>query len=261
MQKVSEFIDIEAPCPEVFDTVATLQRRMQLSPLWGISELLEVSPNYPEPGSSYRVRVQTDAPFGIAGAGAGAIHGALAGLAQVMMWKMGSEVSPAGQLPGAAGAAETGVEEVPEEKSVVGAEQEYFIHEYEPPVKLSYSMDADCKTIVTWRFQSIPRGTRVNYEEIFCPENTGGEDFLPTVHHVIHEWLLNLKRYSELRGTRGRLFLRRLLDRFFLKLRPDQRRTVLLILFMQGIALVTFLIAAVGLGIASLFFPFQPFGS
>ena len=138
-------------------------------------------------------------------------------------------------------------------QSVVEAEQEYFVQEYEPPFRLSYALDADCKTIITWRFQSIPRGTRVNYEEIFCQENTGGEDFLATVHHVIHEWLLNIKRYSELRGTRGRLFARRLLDRLFLKLRPDQRRTVLLILFMQGIALVTFVIAAIGLAIASLF--------
>jgi hypothetical protein len=137
---------------------------------------------------------------------------------------------------------------------VVEAEQEYFVDEYEPPQKFSYHLDADCKTIVTWRFQSIPRGPRVNYEEVFCQENTGGEDFLPTVRHVIHEWLVNIKRYSELRGTRGRLFFKKLLDRFFLKLRPDQRRTVLLILFMQAIALVTFILAAIGLGIAGLLF-------
>jgi len=86
---------------------------------------------------------------------------------------------------------------------------------------------------------------------VFCPEVVNGKDFLPTVRHVVHEWLLNIKRYGELRGTRGRVFVKRLLDRFFLRLRPDQRRTVLLILFMQGIAMVTFVIAAVGLGIAN----------
>jgi hypothetical protein len=249
MQKVSDWIDIEAPCQEVFDIVTAVERRMQLSPLWGLSCLLDVSPNFPEPGSSYRVRVLTDAPFGIAGGSTGAIHGALAGLAQVLTWKMGHDLTGSGNhAPSAPAAAE-----VPEKKAVVEANQEYFVSEYEPPYKLSYSLDADCKTIITWRFQSIARGTRLNYEELFCQENTGGEDFLPTVRHVVHEWLLNIKRYSELRGTRGRLLAKRLLDRFYLKLRPDQRRTVLLILFMQGIALFTFIVAAIGLAIASLF--------
>ena len=140
------------------------------------------------------------------------------------------------------------------QKTVVEKDQEYFVSDYEPPYKFSYYLDADCKTVITWRFQSIPRGTRINYEEVFCMENTGGEDFLPTVRHVIHEWLTNIKRYSELRGSRGRLFVKWFLDRFFLKLRPDQRRTVLLILFMQAIAAATFLIAAIGLGIAGLLF-------
>lgn len=244
MQRVSEFIDIAAPCEEVFNVIAAIERRMQLSPLWGVSELLKVSPEYPRPGSSYRIRVLKGLPFGIAGAGAQAVQGALAGLAQVVMWKMGHEAL---STPAAAVAPEA----VPETTPIVDAEQEYFVQEWEPPYRISYALDADCNTIVTWKLQNIPRGTRLSYEEVFCQENTGGgEHFLPTVQKVVHEWLLNIKRYGELRGTRGRVLLKRVLDRFFLRLRPDQRRTVLLILFMQGIAAVTFLFAAVGLGIA-----------
>jgi len=253
MQKVSDWIDIEAPCEEVFNTVIDVERRMQLSPLWGLSVLLEVTPNYPKPDSSYKVHV-TDAPFGIAGGTSHTVRGAFEGLAQVMSLKMGHNDSSVDHEPVPGTEAESSTDEAPLKKSVVEAEQEYFVDDYEPPHKFSYHLDADCKTIVTWRFQSIPRGTRVNYEEVFCQENTGGEDFLPTVRHVIHEWLVNIKRYSELRGTRGRLFLKKLLDRFFLKLRPDQRRTVLLILFMQAIALFTFVLAAIGLGIAGLLF-------
>jgi len=253
MQKVADWIDIEAPCQEVFDAVVDVERRMQLSPLWGLSQLLEVTSNFPEPGSSYRVRV-TDAPFGIAGGMSHALHGAFEGLAHILTLKMGSTASSADHPPASVIGAESSTEEAPPKESVVEAEQAYFVSHYEPPQKFSYYLDADCKTIVTWRFQSIPRGTRVNYEEVFCQENTGGEDFLPTIRRVIHEWLVNIKRYSELRGTRGRLFLKKLLDRFFLKLRPDQRRTVLLILFMQAIALFTFVLAAIGLGIAGLLF-------
>jgi hypothetical protein len=258
MQKVSDWIDIEAPCREVFDALIDIERRMQLSPIWGLSQLLAISPNFPETGSSYRVRVLTDAPFGIAGGTSQAAQSAFEGLAQLMALKVGSSVSStdlqpfggAQDRPVPVTETESSSAESLPKKNVVEAEQEYVVSDYQPPHRFSYYLAADCKTIITWKFQSIPRGTRVNYEEVFCPENTGGEDFLPTVRHVIHEWLVNIKRYNELRGTRGRLFLKKLLDRFYLKLRPDQRRTVLLILFMQGFALVTFVVAAIGLAIA-----------
>ncbi len=261
MQKVSDWIDIEAPCDEVFNTVINVERRIQLSPIWGLSQLLSVSDDFPQVGSSYRVHVLTDAPYGIAGPSSHAARSALEGFAQVLLMKMGQSSSSTEDAPvtdaprdKSVAPAESPAEQAPETQSVVEADQEYFVDEYEPPQKFSYHLDADCKTIVTWKFQSIPRGTRLSYEEVFCQENVGGEDFLPTVRHVIHEWLESIKRYSELRGTRGRLFVRKVLDRWFLKLRPDQRRTVLLILLMQGIALITFVLAAVGLGIASLLF-------
>lgn len=253
MQKVVDWIDIEAPRGEVFEMVVGIEQRMKLSPLWGLSLLLGVSANYPKPGSSYRVRV-TDAPFGIAGGTSHAVQNAFAGLAQIISLKIGHTDSNADVQSATVTGNESSAEEEQPQKNVVEREQEYFVSDYEPPHKFSYYLDADCKTVVTWRFQDTPRGTRINYEEVFCQENTGEEDFLPTVRIVIHEWLTNIKRYSELRGSQGRLFVKWLLDRFFLNLRPDQRRTVLLILFMQAIAMVTFVIAVIGLGIAGMFF-------
>ena len=88
MQKVTNLIDIDAPCQEVFDTVVDIERRMQLSPLWGLSELLEVAPNYPEPESSYRVRVLTDAPFGLSHGTLNATQSALSGLMQMLSLKL-----------------------------------------------------------------------------------------------------------------------------------------------------------------------------
>ena len=136
----------------------------------------------------------------------------------------------------------------------LSAEQEYFISEYQPLHAFSYYLDEDCKTIVTWRFQSIPFGTRVNYEEVFCKENVGDENFIPTIRNVIREWLSNIKRYSELRDGRARLIIKWFLDRYYLKLRPDQRRVVQMLLFMQAIGLATFFVAVIGWGIASIFF-------
>lgn len=252
MQKVSDWIDIEAPCEDVFNILTNVERRMQLSPLWGLSQLLEVSPTFPAVGSSYRVRVLTDAPFGIAGPATHTVHNAIEGLAHVMMLKLGHSESAMGFESAEPVQTDTAAA-APARNSVVEAEQTYYVSHHEPPRKLSYYLNGDCQTIVTWTLQSIPRGTRLNYEEVFCDENTGGEDFLPTVRHVVHEWLANLKRYSELRDTRLKQFHRRLLDRFYLRLRPDQRRTVMLILFMQAFALISFVMAAIGLAIAGVF--------
>jgi len=252
MQKVTKLIDIKAPCQEVFETVVNIEKRMQLSPLWGLSRLLEVAPNFPEPGSSYRVRVLTDAPFGIAQGTLNASRSALAGLAQVLALKLG-ESEPELVPEATANPTPQPNTSVDENPADLPTEQEYFIEDYQPSNKFSYFLDDDCKTVVTWRFQSIPFGTRINYEEVFCDENMGNEEFMATVRHVVNEWLTNIKRYCELRDGRGRKIVKWFLDRFYLKLRPDQRRVVLILLAMQAIGLMTFAIAVVGWGIASLF--------
>jgi hypothetical protein len=253
MQRVTSLIDIKAPCQEVFNTVADLERRMQLSPLWGLNRLLEIDPNFPEPGSSYRVQVLTDVPFGLSQGTLDTKQNAAEGLSQALFLMLGHSSMKAGeyQQSNIAESAPEAIEQQAEE--IAPVEQEYFIGEYEPPYKLSYYLDEDCETVVTWSFQSIPFGTRINYEEVFCDENLKDENFITTVQHVVREWLFNIKRYSELRDGRGRRVVKWFLDRFYLKLRPDQRRLVLLLLYLQAIGLGTFVIAAVSWGIINLF--------
>ena len=254
MQKVTGLIDIEAPCEHVFNTVVNIEKRMQLSPLWGLNQLLEVSPNFPDPGSSYRVRVLTDKPFGLAQGTLNASQSALSGFAQALFLMLGQANSS--QTHQTAPGAPKQPMKANEQKQRVSTpiEQEYFVEEYQPPHKFCYHLDDDCKTIVTWNIQSIPLGTRINYEEIFCDDNTRDENFVCTVRNVIKEWLTNIKRYSELRTSRGRRLVKWFLDRFYLRLRPDQRRVVLLMLFMQAVGLATFVIAVIGWGIAKLLF-------
>jgi len=251
MQRVTKLIDIKAPCQEVFDTVVNINKRMQLSPLWGLSRLLKVDANYPEPGSSYRVQVMSDIPHGLSYGTLNASQSAMAGLVQVLSLKLGqgdddhlhqSSVYPEQEL----------VSSKVERQAELPSEQRYFIEECHPLQVLCYHLDDDCKTIVTWRFQSIPFGTRINYEEVFCDENKGDDEFVSTVQHVISEWLTNIKRYSELRDGPGRKLVRWFLDRFYLKLRPDQRRVVQIMLFMQAVGLVTFVVAVIGWAIVSL---------
>jgi hypothetical protein len=253
MQRVTCLIDIKAPCQEVFNTVVDLERRMQLSPLWGLNRVLEVAPNFPEPGSSYRVQVMTDKPFGLAQGTLNAHQNALSDLSKALFLQLGHTGNDdVDQLE--ANTSQPAVGEIEQQPTEVApVEHEYFIGEYQPPHKLSYYLDEDCETIVTWSFQSIPFGTRINYEEVFCDENVRDENFVSIVQNVVREWLANIKRYSELRDGRGRKVLKWFLDRFYLRLRPDQRRIVLLLLYLQAIGLGTFLIAAIGWGVVSLF--------
>lgn len=55
--KVVESVDIEAPRDEVFDIIANCDRRLQLSPLWGVAEIQDVSPDFPKEGSHYHVKL------------------------------------------------------------------------------------------------------------------------------------------------------------------------------------------------------------
>lgn len=254
MQKVTKLIDIEAPCQEVFDTVVNTERRMQLSPLWGLNKLLESSPNFPEPGSSYRVRILTDVPFGISRGTLNASHSALSGLAQVLSLKLGQAEAEYAPKKENRSPKLSKAKRNPPKQAALPTEQEYFVAECQPPLLFSYYLDADCKTIVTWRFQSIPLGTRVNYEEEFCDESLNGDEFVSTVRDVVSEWLNNIKRYSELRDGRGRKIVKWFLDHYYLQLRPDQRRIVMVMVFMHAIALATFMVAAIGWGIVSLLF-------
>jgi hypothetical protein len=199
------------------------------------------------------VRILANKPFGLAQGTLNAHQSALAGLSQALFLRLG-HTEPGNTHHVESGVASQTVEDIDQKSSEAApVEQEYFIEEYQPPYKFSYYLNEDCETIVTWSFQSIPFGTRINYEEVFCDENVRDEDFISTVQHVIREWLANIKRYSELRDSRGRKAVKWFLDRFYLKLRPDQRRVVLMMLYLQAIGLVTFLVAVIGWGIASLF--------
>lgn len=75
---------------------------------------------------------------------------------------------------------------------------------------------------------------------------------MASVRKVVREWLANIKRYEELRGTRFRRLLRWLMDRYYLRMRPDQRRTVQVILYLQAVGFISFFMAALAFGVGSL---------
>ncbi len=194
--QVNEWVDIDAPPDELFKTITSLERRMQLSPLWGTTKVTERCGDYPQVGSGFVARV------------------------------------------------------------VEGESTEYetTVTDYEPNTKFAYCIDVDLLTTVTWRLQEITNGVRLSYAEEFLLPEEDGEAFAERVRIVIKEWLMNIKRYSELRGTRFKRFMRWIMDRYFLRLRTDQRKVILMLLMLQLSGTIAFIMAAIGMGIASLFF-------
>jgi hypothetical protein len=195
INKVVEFVDIKAPRGEVFDLVLNLNRRLQLSPLWGITSIVKIDPDFPQVGSRYQVKVlRNDGP-------------------------------------------------------------QYYstVTEYLPPRIFSYHLAVERDTHVKWSLQDIAGGTRLIYEEQFKAKGQGDEDFTNNVRKVVREWLNSLKRYLELREGRLQRLVKWAMDRFYLKLDKRQRKTIVTILFLQAIGLITFVMAAIALGIASLF--------
>jgi len=55
--KIVESVDIEAPRDEVFEIVVNCDRRFQLSPLWGVAHIEEVTPDFPREGSRYHIKL------------------------------------------------------------------------------------------------------------------------------------------------------------------------------------------------------------
>ena len=194
LTKVVEWVDIEAPCEDVYALINDLQKRLQLSPLWGVTRIEDISDDFPEKGGHYRAEIVT------------------------------------GEQPA----------------------YETVITENIPERKLAYKLSNPRETQVTWLIGDTARGTRVTYEEEFLLLDGDGDEFIESVRKVIQNWLKNIKRYSELRGSRKKRLAKWLVDRYYLKLRPDQRRTVQMILFMHAIGFISFTMAAIAFGFARL---------
>lgn len=140
-------------------------------------------------------------------------------------------------------------------KLVAGDRPEYdtIVTAFVPSQKFAYRLTVRRETRTTWTFQDVPKGTRIIYHEEFLADETKDEEFIRSVRRVVREWLDNIRRYAELRDGWAHRLVKWLVDRYFLKMKVDQRRVVVMILALQGISCVSFVFVAIGLGIASLF--------
>jgi uncharacterized protein YndB with AHSA1/START domain len=194
--KITEWVDIQAPRDEVFDLVVDIEKRMQLSPLWGLTKIENPSHDYPNKGSSYDI-------------------------------------------------------EIPEAE---GSCFETIVTQFEPRRKLAYQSLLENKVTVTWNLQEVQGGTRLVYVEEFLSDESESEDLRESVRKIVKDWLKNIRRYAELRGVWTKCWLRKLIDRFYLNQQPAQRKTITTILFMQAVSTITFIMAALAAGLASLLF-------
>jgi uncharacterized protein YndB with AHSA1/START domain len=130
---------------------------------------------------------------------------------------------------------------------------ESVITAYDPPRKLGYCLDVDQQTSVTWNLQETANGTRLTYTEEFLVDPDAAEQFTQEVRKIVKSWLMNIRNYAELRDSRIKRFVRWVLDKYYLKMRPEQRNVVAIILFMHITGFIAFVMSALAMGIASLF--------
>jgi hypothetical protein len=190
--KVTEWVDIDAPRSVLFEMILDLERRFQLSPLYGTTILDKVSEDYPDEGSQYRLRLREPEDY----------------------------------------------------------YYDSVVTEYSPETKFAYSLSIRRKTRVSWYFQETSRGTRVIYQEEFDADEESEEDFINSVRKAVKQWLKNIKLYAELHKAKFGHQLKWIMDRYYLRLRSDQRHVILTILFMQAVAMISFVMAAIAMGIA-----------
>ncbi len=190
--KVIAWIDIDAPLQEVYDAILNVEKRMQLSPLWGATKLEKIDQDYPKEGSQVEIQLESP-PY---------------------------------------------------------TSYRTIVTGLNPLKKLAYRLTVERDTQVTWRFQEVSSGTRLTYQEEFNVEADEKELFSQSVRDVIQAWLKNIKRYTELREGRIKKIAKWCVDRFYLRLRPDQRKTIQTILFMHIVGMVSSIMAILAWGIA-----------
>ena len=128
-----------------------------------------------------------------------------------------------------------------------------YVTEYLPDEKFSWQIEGVQPEILSWSCQALPSGTKLAYEKT-CPVDEGdASDWAQRESSLAREWLAGLKNYAELRDGRLRLGMKWIMDRYLLKLRADQRRVILMLIVLQLVMFITFLAAAAGMGIVSLF--------
>ena len=193
--KVVESIDIAAPRQEVFNIIANTDRRLQLSPLWGTSEIEDISPDFPQEGSHYHTKLMND-----------------------------------------------------------GVIEEYdtIVASLVPNQKFTYRLTSKRQPEATWTFQDVEQGTRLIYYEEFLIDEAGEDEFVQSVRDTVKEWLVNVRRYAELRGGWWQPYARWAVDKYLLPMRVDQRRVIFLLLAWQTVSCVALLALAAGWGTARL---------
>ncbi len=135
-------------------------------------------------------------------------------------------------------------------KLTEGEEAEYdtIVTAFSPNQKFAYRLTAKNQAHVTWTVQDVARGTRLLYHEEFQMAEAGEDDFVQSTRQVVREWLNNIKRYAELRNGWLQRLTKWVIDRFFLRLKAQQRRAIFILLVWEGVGCISFL--AIGLGFA-----------
>lgn len=128
-----------------------------------------------------------------------------------------------------------------------------YVTDYLPNEIFFWQIEGTQPGTLSWSCQDLPSGTKLAYEKTCLVGEGDASDWTQREGFLAREWLAGLKNYAELRDGRLRLGMKWVMDRYLLKLRADQRRVILMLIVLQLVMFITFLAAAAGMGIVSLF--------
>jgi hypothetical protein len=131
-------------------------------------------------------------------------------------------------------------------------EYDTIITSHVPNQKFAYRLTGRRQPEATWTFQDLDQGTRLIYHEEFLVDEAGEDEFVQSVRDTVKEWLVNIRRYAELRGGWWQPYAKWAVDKYLLPLRVDQRRVIFLLLAWQTVSCLALLALAAGWGAARL---------
>lgn len=212
----SSSILVNASPEELFSLLCQPLLRLQLAPDWGESIFLGADPDFPVPGSAYRLQLKDPAET---------------------VWEIGVQAcEPPRRLVLASRQGPSYSAEWLVEASENGSRLN-LMEQIELP-EASEQVAAETQ---------LPAGSPGDLETYY---KAAAQTPVQERQKLVTDWVASVGRYAGLHNSRLGRAGRRFMDRYLLRLRADQRRIILAIIAMQVVLCLTFTASVVGLGLA-----------
>lgn len=207
-------ITVSVPPAELFSLLCQTRLRYQLAPDWGEYDFLDVDPEFPAPGSAYRLQLKQPQPE---------------------LWEIGVE------------ACETPHRLVLVSRQGPAYRAEWLMEPVEAGCRLRLEEQIELpEPPLAEAAGDPPRAQSDDLESMF---QVTRQPPAQVRQKLVAEWVGSIGRYADLPNSKlGRGF-KWLMDRYILRLRAEQRRVTLILLGIEMVMFLAFVFSAIALGL------------